>query len=238
MAFFMPIINIFVSYNSYVFSIFRDMIRILFVDDHQVLIDGIKALLIQEDQLKITHEALDGATALELFKNNEFDVVLLDINLPDMNGFEICKEMLKHNPDAKIIALTMHHEAGYISKMVKAGVKGYLLKNTRKEELVSAIESVHSGETYFSKQVTENLISGMTQTKKITSSSMIQKVTRREKEILQLILDEKTTDEIAKTLFISSTTVISHRKSLLRKLNAKNTAGLVKTAIEFNILEN
>jgi DNA-binding NarL/FixJ family response regulator len=213
------------------------MINILLVDDHQIIIDGLKGLLEGEENIGNLYEALTGADTLKIAAEEAVDLILLDINLPDKSGFDICQE-LKSNPDApKIIALTMHGNAGYINKMIKSGVDGYILKNTGRDELLKAVYSVMEGERYFSKEVTDSLIAGTLQTKKPKTSDFIQKLTRREKEILQLIIEECTTDEIAEKLFISSTTVITHRKSLLRKLNAKNVAGLVKKAFEFGLLD-
>ena len=208
----------------------------MIVDDHQVLIDGIKALFELSESVDICAEALTGAEALKQAAQVELDLILLDINLPDISGFEVCKQVKSNHENIKIIALTMHSESAYISKMVKAGVDGYILKNAGKAEMEQAIQVVIEGEKYFSKAVTDSLLEGMYQPKKPKSSDFIQKLTRREKEILKLIVDEHTTEEIAKMLFIGKTTVISHRKSLLRKLNAKNTAGLVKASYEFGLL--
>ena len=212
------------------------MINILLVDDHQIVIDGLRGLLEGESEIGVLHHALNGQETLDKIKEEDIDLVLLDINLPDMSGFDICKELKLKSDNPKIIALTMHGNAGYINKMIKVGVDGYLLKNTGRDELILAVHTVMKGERYFSKEVTDSLISGMHQVKKPRTSDFIQKLTRREKEVLQLITEELTTDEIAAKLFISSTTVISHRKSLLRKLNAKNVAGLVKKAYEFGLL--
>ena len=212
------------------------MINILLVDDHQIVIDGLRGLLESDAEIGALFEAQNGVTTIETVTQEQVDLVLLDINLPDLSGFEICKKLKSSNQELKIIALTMHGNAGYINKMIKAGVDGYLLKNTGRDELLLAIRTVMSGERYFSKEVTDSLISGMHKEKKPRTSDFIQKLTRREKEILQLITEEYTTDEIAAKLYISSTTVITHRKSLLRKLNAKNVAGLVKKAFEFGLL--
>lgn len=214
------------------------MANILFVDDHQIVIDGIKGLLEGEENFGVFFEAKNGSEAIELVKTNDIDLILLDINLPDKTGFDICKDIKKENGQIKIIALTMHDNAGYIKKMVNAGVDGYLLKNTGKEELLNAIQQVLSGERYFSKEVTDALLASQLQIKKPKTGDFIQKLTRREKEILRLIVEEKTTDDIAAELFISPTTVISHRKNLLRKLNAKNTAGLVRKVYEFGLLDD
>jgi DNA-binding NarL/FixJ family response regulator len=207
------------------------------VDDHQVLIDGIMALLDQAEGIRIVHQALNGKGALEALEKHgdEIDLVLLDINMPDMNGFEVCQEIKKRFPTKKVLSLTMHSEPGFITKMVKAGADGYVLKNAGKADLITAIQSIQQGEKYFSKEVTNSLLEGM-QGKKPSRSQYIPKITRREKEILRLIIEECNTEEIAAKLFISDTTVISHRKSLLRKLNVKNTAGLVRVTYEFNLL--
>ncbi|MFK7774334.1 MAG: response regulator [Saprospiraceae bacterium] len=214
------------------------MFNILLVDDHQIIIDGLKLLLEEVPNIDNTYEALSGEATIEIVNSNSIDLVLLDINLPDKSGFEVCAELKKQHKDLKVIALTMFGNAGYINKMIKAGTDGYLLKNTGKEELVTAIETVMKGERYFSKLVTSILVAGMQEVKKPKSSDFIQKLTRREKEILKLIIDEYTTDEIAAKLFISSTTVISHRKNLLRKVNAKNVAGLVRKAFEFGLVDD
>ena len=212
------------------------MIHILIVDDHKVLADGIRALLSQTEGIEILDHCLNGRETLNYIKKDEsVELVLLDINLPDINGVNLCQKIKQSHPNIKILALTMHQEPGFIMKMVKAGADGYLLKNTGKEELETAIRQIYSGEKYFNKWVTDRLLEGMNNAS--SQRSHIQKITRREKEVLKLIIGEMTTEEIAEKLFISTTTVISHRKSLLRKLNAKNTAGLVRTAFELNLLE-
>jgi DNA-binding NarL/FixJ family response regulator len=212
------------------------MINILLVDDHQIVIDGLRGLLEDEAEIGTLYEAQNGEETIHIAESEEIDLILLDINLPDISGFDVCKKLKSDSSCPKIIALTMHGNAGYINKMIKVGVDGYLLKNTGRDELLLAIKTIMKGERYFSKEVTDSLISGMHQEKKPRISDFIQKLTRREKEILHLITEELTTDEIAAKLFISSTTVITHRKSLLRKLNAKNVAGLVKKAYEFGLL--
>ncbi len=214
-----------------------DMTNILLVDDHQIVIDGLKNLLEGEQEIDHIYETQTGAATLDLIQHHQVDLILLDINLPDISGFEICKKIKATQDHIRIIALTMHDHAAYISKMIKAGVDGYILKNTGKEELMQAIHAVTTGERYFSNEVKEALLAGTPKSREPRSGDFIQKLTRREKEVLQLIVGEMTTDQIAEQLFISPTTVISHRKSLLRKLNAKNTAGLVKAAYEFGLLE-
>ncbi|MCB9267906.1 MAG: response regulator transcription factor [Lewinellaceae bacterium] len=211
--------------------------NILIVEDHQIVIDGLRTLLAGEKSIVGIYEALSGEQALEILAGQAISLVLLDINLPGLNGFEVCQKIKSSKETVKVIALTMHTHAGYISRMVKAGVDGYLLKNTGKEELLMAIQKIAAGEQYFSREVANNLISGMQHSRQPRASGYIQKLTRREKEVLHLIMEEHTTEEIAEKLFISPATAISHRKSLLRKLNAKNTAGLVKAAFEFGLVK-
>ncbi|MCI4671262.1 MAG: response regulator transcription factor [Bacteroidia bacterium] len=212
-------------------------IRVILVDDHFVLADGIKALLESVDNISIQGHCPDGKSTMTFLENNpNIDVILLDINLPDISGISLCQQIKKAFPHIKILALTMHQEPGFISRMIRAGANGYLLKNTDRKELVEAILTVERGDEYFGKEVTDLILSGLRPSGSSNTQSM-PKITRREKEILHLIIEELTTDEIAEKLFISPSTVISHRKSLLRKLSAKNTAGLVKAAYEYNLLD-
>lgn len=210
---------------------------ILIVDDHQIVIDGLRTLLEEEASISRVYEALSGAQAMEVMRRSAISLVLLDINLPDTNGFELCQKIKAENEAVKVIALTMHSNSGYITRMARAGVDGYLLKNTGKEELLLAIRKVAAGKQHFSQEVANSLIAGMQAARPARPAGFIQKLTRREKEVLHLIIDELTTEEIADKLYISPATAISHRKSLLRKLNAKNTAGLVKAAFEFGLVE-
>lgn len=212
-------------------------LNLLLIDDHQIIIDGLVALLSGDPSLGEIYRALSGEAAYAVLERETVDIALLDINLPNKNGFQICKELKRDYPDLRIIALTMHSESGFVAKMVKAGADGYLLKNTGKEELLLAIQTVAQDGQYFNQEITRSLIDGMRGHGKRRTSGVIQKLTRREREILRLIVDEHTSEEIAGKLFISASTVISHRKNLLAKLNAKNTAGLVKAAMEFRLLE-
>ncbi len=160
-------------------------------------------------------------------------LILIDINLPKMDGVELCKALLSKQPNTKVIALSSFNDASFIKRMIQNGAKGYLLKNTSGDELITAIKRVASGEEYLSKTVKDTLISsslGKSQT------AFIPKITRREKEVLTLITEEYTTKEIAVKLFISVATVETHRLHLLSKLGAKNTAGLVRIAVQKGII--
>lgn len=207
------------------------MIKILIADDHQMMRDGLKAMLSDDQDIQIVAEANNGLEVLEILDKEKIDLVILDINMPVLDGVEVCKKMKKMHPMVHILALTMYEEGGLISSMIKNGAKGYILKNTGKEKLIEAVKTIYSGGTYFSDKIKETLISSMVTGSK-SSGSIIPKLTRREKEIIDLIVNEYTTTEIADKLFISEKTVETHRKHLLQKLNVRNTAGLVRIAVE------
>jgi DNA-binding NarL/FixJ family response regulator len=160
------------------------------------------------------------------------DVILLDINLPDIDGVDLCKKIGALYPDINIIALTMYNEGSFISGMLKNGAKGYVLKNSDKGLLKEAIKTVHAGGSFFGEEVTKTLMQSMMPETQTSKSGNIPKLTRREKEVLKLIVQEHTTPEMAEKLFISLNTVETHRKNLLQKLNVRNTAGLVRFAVE------
>jgi DNA-binding NarL/FixJ family response regulator len=209
------------------------MIKVLIVDDHQVVLDGIQRMLENEEGISIVGQAQDGYTALDLLKSMPVHVALVDINLPGMDGIELCKTIVKEYPDVKVLAITTFSEVSFITNIMKSGASGYILKNTTKEELIEAIQTGASGEQYLSKEVKDKLISSSFGQEE---KSFIPKLTRREKEVLQLITEEFTTKEIAEKLFISEATVETHRLHLLNKLGARNTAGLVKTAFQKGLI--
>ena len=210
-------------------------IRTLLVDDHQMFIDGLAAIFSDIVEIQVVGKCLNGAEALVQCQMANPQVVLLDINLPDMDGVEVCKKITATHPDIKVIALTTHSEGSFISSMLSNGAKGYVLKNSDKETLQQAIKTVHQGETFLGEEVTQALIQGIMPENK-RSHTHIPKLTRREKEVLALIVEEYTTQEIADKLFISLNTVETHRKNLLHKLNVRNTAGLVRFTVEHKLL--
>ena len=213
------------------------MIKIIIVDDHQLVIDGIQLMLAEESDLQCIASALNGAAALELLQKKHTDIVLLDINMPGMDGLECCKLIKAGYPDIKIVVLSMLKEASLIKKMLKHGASGYLLKNAGKEEVVQAIRKVHAGEQFFGTEVLDIVMNSFSGKKNIEKKNPFPKLSRREKQVLQLIVDEYTTGEIAEKLFISFGTVETHRRNLLLKLNARNTAGLVRAALEYGLLD-
>ncbi|GJM35495.1 MAG: DNA-binding response regulator [Saprospiraceae bacterium] len=213
------------------------MINVLIADDHQLVIDGIKLMLSDESGLICAGEANDGVQALALLKEKPFDLVILDINMPVLNGVETCKQIHRDYPDVKILALSMLKEASLIKLMLKNGAHGYLLKNAGKDEVLEAIRAVLAGKKYFSEEVSDIIMASLAGSNPKTKTSPFPKISRREKQVLQLIVEEYTTAEIAEKLFISFGTVETHRRNLLIKLGARNTAGLVRTSLEYGLLE-
>lgn len=215
------------------------MIYILIADDHTMFVDGMESILKSESDLQVAGRSYDGPSVIDFLKNNKVNIVLLDVNLPGMNGIEVCKEITAHYPDVRVLAISMFNEESFVSEILNNGAKGYLLKNTGREELLKAIRTVANGDSYFSKEVTETIMKSLMNQRKASgkNTSFIPKLSRREKEVLKLIAQEFTTQEIADNLYISLKTVESHRSSLLSKLNARNSVGLVRIALENNLLD-
>ena len=212
------------------------MIRVLIADDHQMLREGIISMILGSSEIEIVGQAANGIEVLNMLEKTEVDVLLLDINMPHMDGVETCKKVHKLYPLVNVIALTMYDEGALITKMVRNGAKGYILKNTGKEKLTAAIRTVYNGKNFFSDSVKDALFMSMSPVLKSNSGAFIPKLTKREKEIITLVINEFTTAEIAEKLFISVKTVETHRKNLLQKLNVRNTAGLVRIALEKDLL--
>lgn len=214
-------------------------VKILIVDDHPMIRHGIKSLLDDEDKFDVADEADNGNEALKKLSKNHFDLVIMDIKMPEMNGIEATEEIVKNYPDVKVLAISMYDEQRYIVKMLQAGALGYVLKNTGKQELMTAINTVMDGESYFSQEVSSIMMSQFMSKKTMSNEPVREDVvlTKRETEIIRLIAEELTNTEIADRLGISPRTVDTHRRNLLQKLDVKNTAGLVKYAIQHHILD-
>lgn len=211
-----------------------NLIRVLMVDDHKIIRDGVKVLLDKIDHITIVEEAGNGAEALQVLESNsdEVDVVLLDVGMPVMDGVEAMKRIQKDYPEVKVLALSMYDDEAHIIGMLQNGAAGYVLKTTGKTELAEAIERIASGQSYFAKEASSKMLDYISQNrfskKKVKAKSPL---TKREKEILRLISEEHTNNEIAEKLCLSPRTIETHRKNLLQKLQVKNTAGLVKYAL-------
>lgn len=213
------------------------MIKLIIADDHQLFIDGIKSLVKSMKNMEIIAEVGNGKELMETLANTSCDLILMDINMPEMDGIEATKQVKDKFPSIKILMLTMFSSREYIEKLLRVGADGYILKNTGKAELQEAIETLMQGESYFSKEVTERIMEGLQKKKDAKKNQLLVELTEREIDVLKLIAQEFTTTEIAEKLFISHHTVETHRKNLISKLNVRNIAGLVKYAIQNGFIE-
>lgn len=210
--------------------------KILIADDHAMVRDGVKNLVGQNKELVVIGEASSGKEAMELFDKLKPDLLIMDISMPDMNGMDVSKSILAKNPQANIIILSMYDDEDYISRCLEFGVKGYVIKNESGSELDTAIKSVLSGKNYFSRHAQDVIFkkySNNVARKKQTDGI---KLTNREIEIVKLIAEGLTSQQMADKLFISPRTVETHRANLMKKLNVKNAIELVKKAGQLHIL--
>lgn len=202
--------------------------KVFIVDDHYMVIEGIRSLLQYEKDIEWMGHATNAASCLAFLQQQKPDVILMDINLPDKSGIDLCKEVKEKYPSVFVIGLSTFNQQSFIQKMMDNGASGYVLKNATQKELMEAIEAVAKGKTYLSNEAAAAL--------RKYAESEIPVITRREKEVLELIADGMTNNEIAQKLFISSTTVDTHRKNLLTKFEAKNTASLIRIAAQMKII--
>jgi len=213
--------------------------KILIVDDHEVVRDGLRNILLSLENISIAGEAGNGEDAIKLYTSVKPDLVIMDISMPGMNGIEATRIIKEKDPDAKILILTMHDNQEYLNQIIRSGAKGFILKNTDKEELLEAVRTVASGENFFSKDISKLIIDNYIRSAKEQEKSDGFKevpLTKREIEILKLIASGYSNQEIANILYISYNTVDTHRKNIMHKLSIKNTAGLVRYAIEKGLI--
>ena len=203
------------------------VIKVFIVDDHYMVIEGIRSLLQNEKDIEWTGHAMNAASCLAFLKQQLPDVILMDINLPDQSGIELCKEVRLIYPSIFVIGLSTFNQQSFIQKMMDNGASGYVLKNATQKELMEAITTVAKGKSFLSDEASQAL-------RKDESFHIV--LTRREKEVLELIAEGMTNAEIAKQLFIGVTTVDTHRKNLLAKFEAKNTASLVRIASQLHLI--
>jgi DNA-binding NarL/FixJ family response regulator len=207
------------------------MISVFIVDDHPVVIEGIRSLLLNEPSFEWAGHAMNAQSCIGYFVSNRADVILMDISMDGMDGMELCALMKQKYPEVMILGLSTFNQGIYIKKMMENGASGYILKNSSKEELIRAIQAVHGGEIYFSGEVGQSL-----QEYQQFSKKELPLLSNREKEILALIAEGYTNPQIAQKIFLSQFTIDSHRKNLLAKLNVKNTATLIKFAVEHKLI--
>jgi len=209
------------------------MIRLVIADDHPIIINGIKTLFEKERDIELINEVNNGVELLKLLEDTEVDVVLMDINMPEMNGVDASKLIKNSHPNTKVLAFSQYNEKRFVKRMLKCGASGYLLKNSPASEIIMAIKMVHKGGMYLSEEL-PNIFDE--RKKPVRSDSLFPDISTRELDVLKLICDGLNTQEIADKLFISKHTVETHRANLLLKVGTKNTAGLVKWAVENEIV--
>lgn len=206
-------------------------IKIAIVDDHPIVIQGLKAMLNKENKFEISETFSDGKTFIEFIKKNPLDIALLDISLPDYNGIELCKETKKMQPACNVLIFSNRSDRSIIMQCIQNGASGYLLKNATMEEVILGIKKATAGEIVFCKEVQQI----------ISKPSLLElegtaRLTKREKEILLLLSQGKTSSEIANQLSLSALTVDTHRRNIMQKFGAKNITEMIKTAMEQNMI--
>lgn len=211
-------------------------INLLIVDDHQLITDGLSQILKSENTIHKIITAHNGREAVDIALEYDIDCVIMDINMPVLNGLEATKLIKKGKPAIKIIVVSMQCDASIVNKMLKAGANAFINKDTGKCELLKAIEKVMQGEKYISAEIAHNLFIHLSD-RDISGTEPQKQLTEREREIIRLIADGFTNQEIATMLFLSTTTVDTHRKNMLAKLQLKNTASLVKYAADNKLLQ-
>ena len=220
----------------------RRNVRILIVDDHKMVREGIRSMLeFQESKFKFfINEAGDGEEGVEIAGQNPYDIIMMDYQLPGIDGADAARLILEKNSEAKILALSNYNEYMYIDRMIKTGVKGFVLKNVTPEELIKAIETILNGSNYFSNDIAIKLLNFQNngpdpRTRlQTTKAKIYNDLSTREVEVLRLVGEAKSNDEIAELLSISKRTVESHKQNLLRKIGVKNTSELIKFAVEMS----
>jgi DNA-binding NarL/FixJ family response regulator len=203
-------------------------VKLFITDDHYMIVEGIRSLLQYETDIEWLGHAMSAASCMAFLLQQQPDVILMDINLPDKSGIDLCKEVKAKYPAIHIIGLSSFNQQSFIQKMMDNGASGYVLKNATREELTEAIETVVSGQNFLSPEAVTTILKN--------EDSKIPVITRREKEVLLLIAQGCTNIEIGEKLFISTTTVDTHRKNLMAKFEAKNTATLIRMAAQFKFI--
>lgn len=213
--------------------------RIIIVEDHTILREGLRSLLREHEDLDVVGEAGDGRSAIRCALSKMPDLILMDLSMPKMNGFEAIKEIKKQHPEVKIIALTVHNTEEYILTTLQAGADGYVLKDATHDELLMAIRQVLSGKRFLSPSVSGKIIDGYLEGKKgVQLTSQLDILTQREREVLKLIAEGYKNKEVADFLCISLKTVEKHRANLMRKLDLHNTSALTLFAMEKGLISH
>lgn len=214
------------------------MTHLAIVDDHSIVLQGLELMLKNEPSVELAGLYQNGAQLLSALQRDEtINTILMDIHMPDINGVELCKMVKRDYPSVSVIGLSMVSEMSLVRLMIRNGASGYLHKNAGKEEVMQALDRVRKGKKFFSEEIRDMLLEGTSRGRIAGNKSPYPRLSRREKEVLGLIVDEYTTQEIADKLFISFGTVETHRRNILSKMGARNTAGLVRIALEYRLLD-
>jgi DNA-binding NarL/FixJ family response regulator len=206
-------------------------IKIILADDHRIMREGLRALLEKEAGIEVIAEADNGRTTVELSRELDPDIVVIDIGMPDLNGIDATRQIVSESPAVKVIALSMHSDRKFVREMLSAGASGYLLKDSAFEELGTALSTVINNQTYLSPKIADTVVKdylGKIETKESKPSPAL---TKREREVLQLIAEGKTTKDIASQLYVSIKTIETHRKQIMDKVGLNSVAELTKYAI-------
>lgn len=206
-------------------------VRIILADDHKIMREGLRALLAKQKEIEVIAEADSGRGVIELCSQLHPDVVVIDISMPDLNGIDAARQITRDAPDIKVIALSMHSDKKYVKEMLAAGASGYLLKDAAFEELGMAIATVLKNKTYLSPQITDTVVKDYVNENVPQNSIASTALSSREREVLQLIAEGKSTRDIAAKLYVSVKTVETHRKQIMDKLGLNSIAELTKYAI-------
>lgn len=211
-------------------------LKILIVDDHQILVDGIEAMLQDVPEFMVVGKVLNGFQALEYLRNNEVDVLLTDLYMPQMTGMELTQKVRKAFQNIKILALSVSYDVSIVHDLIDAGISGFILKTIGRDELILAVKEVSKGNIYYSREVSNEILRSLTAKPTEINEEGNYHLTEREIEILKYLSQELSNAEIAKKLYISERTVETHRKNIYRKTNTKTIVGLIKYAVERKII--
>ena len=217
-----------------------EKIRVLVSDDHDIVRYGICSVIGASDDIEVVSEAASGKEAIDQYKKVQPDVCMLDISMPELNGIETTRSLLELDKDARILILTMHINEEYLNQVLNAGASGYILKNSDRDELLRSIRSVYNGDQAFSRSISRLMTDRYVKNVRnpdTTPQDKVHQLTRRELEVIRLIAEGYTSHEISEMLYISPRTVDTHRSNVMNKLEIKNTAGLVRFALENDIIE-
>ncbi len=212
-------------------------LRILLADDHQLFLDGLRSLLERIDSCTVVGEARNGTDVLTTLANTPVDCVLMDVEMPGLNGIDTTRRIKKQYPSVRVLAISMTSDYNTVRTMLRAGADGYLVKNTGKADLMRALDTICQGQIYVSPELTPVLFHGLAQ-RKLPSYTPAESLTHRERDVLALIVDGLTNEQIGRKLFLSPLTIKTHRTNILGKLNCHNTAALVKYTLDNRLLDS